>query len=77
MSNAPERLMEQSMSNALSVLLQQLPESVEATEEWQEIVRWAEEIYRETGRPATLDDLYRDLPTLYPDDDLETPEPES
>ena len=75
MKSAPIQSFERPMSDALATLLQQLPESVESSEEWQEIARWAEEIYLATGRPATLDDLYRDLPTLKLDEEFDIQEP--
>ena len=59
-----ERIATQTMEAALLQQLQQLPDAREATDAWREIAVWADAFYRETGRPATLDDLYRDLPDL-------------
>ena len=55
---------DQNIDAALLSLLHQLPDSAEAQDVWREVITWAQEIYQETGRPATLDDLYRDLPNL-------------
>ena len=61
----------QTMDAALLQLLPQIQDAREATEAWLEIIVWAEGIYRETGRPATLDDLYRDLPDLRHDEEYD------
>ena len=55
---------QQAMADTLSALFHQLPDSEEAMDIWQEIIAWAEEFYRQRGRPATLDDLYQELPDL-------------
>ena len=57
-------LPKQTVDAALMDLLHQMPEAMEATDLWREVIEWAEGIYEATGRPATLDDLYRDLHNL-------------
>jgi hypothetical protein len=52
-------------------LVEQISDEREAMEAWWDITQWAAEFYRQTGEPATLDDLYRDLPGMLRDEEYE------
>ena len=52
-------------------MVKQIPDEQEAMEAWWEVTQWAAEFYRQTGEPATLDDLYQELPGMLRDEEYE------
>ena len=59
------------INSDLLALVEQISDEREAMEAWWSITQWASEFYRQTGEPATLEDLYRDLPGMLRDEEYE------
>ncbi len=51
--------------------VKQIPDEQEAMDAWWEVTQWAAEFYRQTGEPATLNDLYQELPGRVPEEEYE------
>ena len=52
-------------------LVKQIPDEQEAMEAWWEVTQWAAEFYWQTGEPATLNDLYQELPGILSEEEYE------
>lgn len=67
MATKPENV----INAELLAVVEQISDEREAMEAWWGITQWAAEFYRQTGEPATLEDLYRDLPEMLRDEEYE------
>ncbi len=52
-------------------LVKRITDEQEAMETWWEVTQWAAEFYRQTGEPATVEDLYQEWPGMLRDEEYE------
>jgi hypothetical protein len=52
-------------------MVKQIPDEQEAMEAWWQVTQWASEFFRQTGEPATINDLYQEFPGMLRDEEYE------